>query len=166
MFQVQNGVIWARFSTRPTSSLFRWCSHPKKSSTFDWIIFSCTDGKLLQLHHKHCGYVSGAKWSDPGPVFIFAGSRPILVVSGPGKVINIRLKHFLAVLTGNDKNCTPNSMRMFRVQNRVICSRCKTFPALVVFGSEKAVKIWGKYFLAVLTEKDKNCKTKSFRPHF
>jgi len=50
---------------------------------------------------------------------------PVPVVSGPGKVIKIRLKHFSAVLTGNNKNCTPNIVGMFRVQNGVIRARWK-----------------------------------------
>jgi len=40
-----------------------------------------------------------------------------MVVYGPGKVVKIRLKYFLAVLTGNGKNCTPHIVDIFWVQN-------------------------------------------------
>jgi len=42
---------------------------------------------------------------------------------GGDKVVNIQLKHFLAVLMANDKNCIPNSVGIFWVQNRVILAR-------------------------------------------
>ena len=48
----------------------------------------------------------GAKWNDTGPILNFAYFRPIPVLYRLRKVINIRLKHFSAVLTGNYKNCT------------------------------------------------------------
>jgi len=35
MFQVQNGVIRARFSTSPTPGLFRWCLDREESSKLD-----------------------------------------------------------------------------------------------------------------------------------
>jgi len=58
-------------------------------------------------------------------------------------------------MTGNDKNCTPNSVCMFRVQNHII--RFSSFPALVLSGPGKVVKIRMKYFSIVLTGNDKNC---------
>ena len=61
-------------------------------------------------------------------------------------------------MTRNDNNCTPNSLDMFRVQNRAIRTRFPTLPTPVVFEPEKVVKIWLKYFSVVLTENDNNCR--------
>jgi len=43
------------------------------------------------------------------------------------------MKQFLALLTGNDKNCTPNVVGMFRVQTEVIQARFWTLPAPGLF---------------------------------
>jgi len=75
----------------------------------------------------------------------------VLVVFGLGKVVKIRPKHFSVVLTGNSKNCTPNRVGMFRVQNRVIQARFSALPAPLVFGPGKVAKIWSKHFLFILT---------------
>jgi len=45
---------------------------------------------------------------------------PTPVVPGPGKVVEIRPKHFFVVILGNDKNCTTINVGMFRALNRVI----------------------------------------------
>jgi len=113
-------VIWARFSTLPGPGLLRWFLSPKKSSKFDINIFSLTDKKQEEWHHKQCGYVSGEKLSHSGPISNFTFIEPAMVVAGPEKVVKIQLKHCTTVLTGNDKNCTPVSVGMFRAQNRVI----------------------------------------------
>ena len=97
-------------------------------------IFYCRiDEERYELHPKHCGYVLGAKRSYPGPVFNFVCSKHVPVVSGHGKVLKTWLKHFLAVMTGNDKNCTPNVVGMFRVQNEVFRARFSTLPAPGLF---------------------------------
>ena len=65
MFRVQNWVFWASFSTLPALVVPEPGKvvkiRPKQFSTIDW--------KWYQLHHKLCGYVSGAKLSHPGSVF-------------------------------------------------------------------------------------------------
>ena len=63
----------------------------------------------------------------------FACSRPVPVVTRPEKVIKIRPQHSSDVLTGNNKNCTPNIRGMFRVQNGVIRARFSTSPAPCLF---------------------------------
>jgi len=75
---------------------------------------------------------------------------------GLEKVVKIWSKHFSAVLAGNDKNCTPNSVAMFQVQNLVIRGRFLAFPVPVAFRPEKIVKIQPKHFSTVLTRNDKN----------
>jgi len=62
------------------------------------------------------------------------------VVFGPGKVIKIRIKHFSAVLTGNDKNYTPNSVSVFRVQNQVIVLGFKILLLWWFLGPKKSSK--------------------------
>jgi len=59
------------------------------------------------------------------------------VVPGLEKVVNIRPKHFSAVLIGNDKKCVPNNVGMFWLQNRVIRAGFSVFPAPVVLSPEK-----------------------------
>jgi len=79
------------------------------------------------------------------------------VVFGPENVVKIKLKQFLAVLKGNDKNCTLNCVGIFRVQNQVIRARFSILPALMVFGLGKVIKIRLKQFSSVLRGNDKNC---------
>ena len=104
---------------------------------------------------KKCGYVSGCKPSHLGPVFNFACSGG----TRTRKVVKTRTKLFSTVLMRNDKNCTPKSVGMFRMQNRVFQAQFSTFPAAVVPGPGKLVKIQPKYFSTVLTENDMNCTT-------
>jgi len=111
MFQMQNGVIRARFSTLPTLGLFwggvwTWKSHQNSPET----CFIHTEGKQLELHLKHYGYVSGAKSSHLCPISTF----PALLLSIPAKVVKIRLK---SVLSRTDRNCTHTLWE---------CSWCKT----------------------------------------
>jgi len=133
MFQVQNRAIQTRFITLAALALFWLCSDPKKLSKSTETVFSCIDEKWWELHSKHCGYVSGVKRSHPDLIFNFACSRPVPVVSGTGKVIKIRSKHFSPALMWNDKNCTPNSAGMFRVQNRFIRAPLSTLLASSLF---------------------------------
>jgi len=76
--------------------------------------------------------------------------------SGPRtqKVVKTRPKHFSTVLTRNDKNCTPKSVGMFWVQNRVFRAQFSTFPATVVPGPAKVAKIRPKHFSTLLIEND------------
>jgi len=104
-------------------------------------------------------------------VFILARFSTLVtpVVPEPGKVFKIRPKHFLAIPMGNDKNCIPKSVGMFRVPNIVILTRFSTLVAPVVLGPWKVVKIWSKHFLAILVGNDKNCTPKSvgmFHPYW
>jgi len=58
-----------------------------------------------------------------GPIFNFScsgGARTL-------KVIKIQPKHLSTVLTGNDRNCTPNRMRKFWALNLVIWARFQIF---------------------------------------
>jgi len=48
---------------------------------------------------KQRRYVLGLNMSHLSPVFNFGSSVPATMVSGPGNVVKIRLKHFSAVLT-------------------------------------------------------------------
>jgi len=115
---VQNGVIRGRFSTSPARGLFRWCPDLEKSLKFDQNIFQPYWRETIRTQPKHCGYVLGAKWSRPRPVLNFTCSRPVPVVSRPGKVIKIWPKHSSALLTKSDKNCIQNSVG--------VCFGCKT----------------------------------------
>jgi len=82
--------------------------------------------------------------------------------SGGARTQNVaknRAKHFSTVLRRNDKNSTPKSVGMFRVQNRVLRAQFSTLPAAVVPGLGKVVKIRLKQFSTVLTENDMNITT-------
>ena len=107
---------------------------------------------MIKIARKHCENVSGAIPSHLGPVFNFKCSGGF----GPGKVIKIQLKQFLAILTRNDKNCTLNRVGIFRVQNQVIRAQFSILPAMMVFRLGKVVKIRPKHFSFVLTGNDKN----------
>jgi len=92
------------------------------------------------MHPKHCCCVLGAKHSHLGPIFNFVCWSPAPVVSRPGKVVKIWLKHSSAALTGNDKNHTPKSVGMFRVQNQVICPNFTLLLHWSFLGPEKSSK--------------------------
>jgi len=62
-------------------------------------------------------------------IWAWFSTMAALVVLGPDKVVKNRSKHFSAILTTNDKNCTPNIVGMFKVQNQVIWARFSTLPA-------------------------------------
>jgi len=104
---------------------------------------------------KNCLYVSGAKPSHLRPVFNFSCSGG----AWTRKVVKTWPKHFSTLLTRNEKNCTPKSFGMIRVQNRVFRARFSTSPAAVVPAPRKVVKIWLKHFSTVLTENDMNITT-------
>jgi len=93
------------------------------------------------------------KPSHPGSIFNFVYSNG----GQARKRCQNSTETFLIVLTWNDKNCTPKSVGMFRVQNRVIWARFSTLPAPVVLELEKVVKIWPKHFSTVLIGTDTNC---------
>jgi len=63
------------------------------------------------------------------------------VVLEPEKVVKIRPKHFQPYWSQNDKNCVPNKVGMFLVQNWVIHARFSTFPTPVVPSPEKSSKL-------------------------
>jgi len=62
-------------------------------------------------------------------------------------------------MTRNNKDCTPKSVGMFRVRNRVFQTRFSALPAGVVPGLRKVVKIGPKHFSTGLTENDMNITT-------
>lgn len=105
------------------------------------------------MHSKQRGHVSDAKLSHSDLVFNIVSSRPAPVVPGPGKVIKIRPKHFLVVLTKNRKKHAPNSVGTFQMQNCVIRARISTLLASLVPGPKKVVKIRPKHFSVLLLKK-------------
>jgi len=158
MFQVQNRVIRARFSTLPASvvpgpqKLVKiWPKH------FSIVLTGNDKNFPTNYEGIKCGYVSGKNrviWSR-------FSTLPISVVPEPKKVVKIRPRHFSAVLMGNDKNCIQKSVGIIRVKNRGIRALFSTLPAPVVPRFGKVVKIRPKHFSAVLMENDKNCVQKS-----
>jgi len=96
--------------------------------------------KGSKLHSKLCGCVSGVKRIHPYPVYNFASFGPVLVVFGSGKIVKIGSKHLSAVMMGNDKNYTPISGGLFRVQNQVIRARFSTLLARGLLGGVRAGK--------------------------
>ena len=91
------------------------------------------------------GIFSGAKPSHSGPVFNFG-------CSGGQNFTKI----FFNSKDGNNHKCVPNSDRIFRVKSQVTRDRFLTFPAPMVIGVVKVVKIRLKYFSAILMENDNN----------
>jgi len=128
----------------------------KKSSKFYQNIFQPYWRETIRIASQTVWVCFGCKTELFGLVINFAYCGLAPVVSGPEKVVNIRLKHFSAV-TGKDKNCILTSMGMFRVQKRVIWAWFSTLLAPVVSRRKKVVKIRLKYFLVVFTWNDKNC---------
>ena len=78
------------------------------------------------------------------------------MVSWPGKVIKIWLKHSSTVLTKKIRTASKPVWGMFRVQDRCNYAQLSTFPTLVFFMPGKVVKIRPKQFSNVLKENDKN----------
>ena len=78
---------------------------------------------------------------------IWARFSTLLALVGlrPKNVVKSRPKQFSAILTTNDKNCTPNCLGMFFLQNRVIRARLSTLPSLGLLwwypGLEKSSKL-------------------------
>ena len=80
-----------------------------------------------------------------------------MVVPWPEKVVNIRPKHFFAVLIGNAKNCTLKGVGMFRALNGIIWPRFKLFLLLRCPGPEKVVKIFSRPFLLIWMRNKRKC---------
>jgi len=75
------------------------------------------------------------------------------VMPDPGNVVKIRPKHFLAILMGNDENCSPKSEGMFRVANVVILAQFSTLVAPVVLGAQKSSQNLTEPFFSHTDEK-------------
>ena len=154
MFQLQNLVIQVPFSTLTALVVFR-------------------ARKVVKIRLKHFSVVlmGNDRNCTLNRVCIFRVQNHViqtqfstllaLVVFGLGKVVKIRPKHFSVVLTRNGKNCTPNRVGTFRVQNRVIRAWFSTLPARGLLGGVRARKIRPKYFSVVLMKKDKYCTLNS-----
>jgi len=141
IFWVQNRVIRAQFLTLvalvvPGPENVIW-------APFSTFYASVVPGpeKVIKIWHRHFSVVRmrNDKKCVPNSVRIFRvkiwvirdrfSTFPAPVVTELVKVVKIRLKHFLAVVMGNDKNNAPNIVGMFRVQNRVIQARISPLPA-------------------------------------
>ena len=148
-FRVQNQIKRARFLTLPTPMVPR-------------------HGKVVKIRLKHFSTVltGNDKKCTTNCVSMFRVPNVIIciwfstlaraVVSGLEKVVKIRPKHFLVVLIGRDKNCTSQSVSMFRPLNRVIWDRFSTLPAPVDPGPGKVVKIRSKHVSSLIMGNDRN----------
>jgi len=110
-------TMWVCFRSKTKSPgpgfqlyLLKWGSWPKKSSKLDENNF--------QLHWWQTIRTPQTVWvcyrcktGSTGQVINLAFFGPALMVPWPGKVVEIGPKHSLAVLMGNDKNCTPKKCR-------------------------------------------------------
>ena len=78
------------------------------------------------------------------------------MVLGPGKVIKIQLKHFLAVPIRHYKNCTPKTVGMFRLLNRVIRPRFQLFLFRRFPGPKKSWNFFQEHFYSDEWETKRN----------
>jgi len=106
---------------------------------------------VLMIHDKNCIIKSVGMFRVQNRVIrAWFSTSPAPVVCGPEKVIKSRPKHFSSILTGNDKNCTPNSVTVFRVQNRVIRTKFSTLLAKGLLrwcpASERSSKFYWNIF--------------------
>jgi len=149
-FRMQNRVIRARFSTFP-APVETW---PRKFIK----IRSNYLSTLLIENDRNCTINCMGTLVVPN-VLIWArfSTLAVPVMIGPRKVIKIRPKHFFAILMGNDNNCSPKSVGMFRALNRVIWVPISTFHTPVVLGPETIVKICPRLFLPGRIKKGKKC---------
>jgi len=150
MFGALNRVIWPCFQL----FLLQWCLGPKKSWKFGRDHFNTYRWEMTRN-------VSQIGWLCFGcqnrVIRTRFSSLPALVVLGHGKVVKIQPKQIVAVLMGNEKNCTTKSMGMFRALNRFLRARFSTLHASVVLGLDNVVKIRPKDFSAILIGNDKKC---------
>jgi len=157
--------VWVCFGCITESSwpdfqlcLLRWCSGPKKSLKFDRNIFQSYWRQTIRNAPQT---VFWCKTKSSALDLQLCLLRDCSGLPEPRKVVKIRPKFFSNVLTWNDKNCTPNNVDMFHVENRVIQARFSTLAAPVVPGPGKVIKIRPKHFSVVLMENDKNCTQNS-----
>jgi len=126
VFLVQNWVIRARFSTL----LAIVVPAPEKVSKSQVKHFST----VLTRNDTSCDTnCVGIFRVQTGVIWAPFSALHAPSALGGDKVVNIQLKHFLAVLMANDKNCIPNSVGIFWVQNRVILARLWTYAALGIY---------------------------------
>jgi len=113
MFQVQNRVFRARFSTFPAPLVLRPEIVVKTWQNYFSIVLTGND--------RNCTTNCVDKFRVRNIVIYARFSTLVVpVVARPGKVVKIRLKHFFAVPMRNDTNCIPKSVGMFQALNRVI----------------------------------------------
>jgi len=150
MFQVPNIVILTRFSTL-VAPVVPGLEKVGKIRPKHFVL-------VLIGSDKNCTSKSVSMfWPLNRAIWDRFSTLPIPVDRGPGKVVKIRAKHFLVVLMRNDRNCVPNSVGKFRVQNQIKRARILTLPTLMVPRHGKVVKIRPKHFSTVLMGNDKNC---------
>jgi len=119
MFRVHNLVFWVRFSTLPGPVV---PGHGKvvkiRLKHFSTILIendmNCTTNYVSMFRVQN-GIIRARLSTLPAPVGL-----------GLEKFIKIGPQQFSATLMTNDKNWTPISVGMFRVQNRVIRARLST----------------------------------------
>ena len=83
------------------------------------------------------------------------------MVPVPEKVVKIGPKHCLAVLMGNNKNCTPKKCRYVSGTKSSNLGPVFNFSCSSGARTRKVVKTRSKHFSTVLTRNDKNCTSKS-----
>jgi len=96
----------------------------------------------------------GYKTESSGPKFKLCLLRWYPV---PEESSKFNRKIFQSYWLQNDKNCVPDNVGIFRMQNRAIRARSSTFPAPVETRPGKVIKIRSNYLSTVLTENDRNC---------
>jgi len=152
MFRVPNVVIWTWFSTLVAPVVPELETDVKIGPKH---FFSRSDRKRWELHLEKCEYVLALN----RVILDKFSTLPAQVDRGPEKVVKIRPKHLSALVNGNDRNCVPNSVGKFQVENQVKRARFSTSPTPMVLRSEKGVKFWSKHFPTVLKGNDKSWNT-------
>ena len=162
------GKIWSKhFSTAVTENYknctpnsvgpARVVSGPKKVTKIRTKHFSA----VLMGNNRNCTQKSlGMFWLQNRVIWVWFSTLPSSVVFRPEKVAKIRSKHFLAAVTRNYKNCTPNnvgSAPMLSSLAKVVKIRLYNFKSYrreMIRTAPQIVWVWLWY------------KTKSSRPSF
>jgi len=139
MFRVQNWVIRVRISTLPAP-------------------VGLVPEKVLEIRGKQFLATLSTNYKNysPNNVGMFSVHNRVIRAQ---LWVDSRPIHCLAVLMGNDNNCTRKSVGMFRALNHFAPGPIFNFACSCVPGLGKVVKIRSKHFSTILTKNNNNCTT-------
>jgi len=116
IFQLYRQEI-IRTATQTVWGLLRWCPVPQKSSKFDRYNFKSYWGETITTAPQKVWVCFWYKTKSSGSDFQLCPLGTCACGFRPRKICQNFTETFSVVLVRNDKNYTPNSVGVFRVQN-------------------------------------------------